>query len=358
MLRQVVESSSLEEYAARHKQFRSDLAAGLPTSENVLVYSVNRVLRERPTNKRRYVGGFADRMKGLISCYVFARLLDRMFFIDWDYPDYLASTLEPCSFDWRMENAQLNDLDRRYFDFTDQQREEAKQIVSDDIDSVRETFKQDRMLFCFGNNYLYYEFMRHTELIRTAFSYSEKENITNVNIFQKSFSDLFRLNRKCPAMRRLDEFHDWKSRLDLEFVVGVQFRTGGDGKWKDPSIDSLKNCAAVEEAVRLTVSQFPLGKTGIFVTSDSEAARRDLNARLSGDFPVKTFDVEIAHLDRSPAEEAKSAQAQVIIENTVLSECDKVVTGRGGFGVIAAMRSGKLPVRYYDVVKQAGDPNS
>jgi FkbM family methyltransferase len=138
----------------------------------------------------------------------------------------------------------------------------------------------------------------------------------------------------------LDEFLAWQAKRPR--VIGIQIRTGGDGDWWDPVILSESEWEDVCRAILERLRRGHAG-TGVFIATDSARFKVLLKQAISPEFPVWTLDGSILHLDRSDARELSHGSDLVVLENTILSRCHEVLTGKGGFGTVAAWRSGRAP---------------
>lgn len=302
-----------------------------------LVYSTKRIIRD----KRTYVGGFADRMKGVVSTYLLAKLSGRQFFLDWEWPTSIDHILAPSQVSWRMPTGVMDSKSNSVFDLIDAQASDAKlATISEGGDALNEYFNYSDVVTVYCNGYLFADLSKHAG---TLTSYSVDMRTAPV-CFKSVFDALFVFQPSGRSEIQYEEFVAFKRGVD--FLYGAQFRTGGSGSWKDPELDAPQNCVLMAKQIIERAEKRNQENIGVFLTTDSQLVKTIMKECLPANIRLFYYNDEPAHLDRSEFSEAKRISDQLVVENTALSECDEIFIGKGAFGRIAAYRAGRNAIRY------------
>jgi hypothetical protein len=297
-------------------------------------------------DQRVPVGGFADRIKGICFGFLVAAAAGRPFFIDWRMPTPLLNTYKPASLDWRPAPALLAQRQgARHCDWVDNGFTDAVVEAMERDQAEADLFQNAPLVFYFGNLFRPHHLSHPNVSARLAalgFDLSDPHLLLG-----QVFRRLLRFSAEGLASEKAAAFETFKAQHPK--VLGVQFRTGGDGSWEDPQMDKGAHAALMAEAAMLRGSAMGEG-TAFFVTTDSVVARDELVSRLQGAGAVFTFDVEPMHVDRSSADHAARLADFVPAEFHALTLCDDVVHGAGGFGLVASWAAGRHPVYYRSLV--------
>ena len=305
-------------------------------SDKCLVYSTRRVVR----GKRTYVGGFADRIKGVITTYLLAVMTGRRFRMNWEWPASLDTVLAPADYDWRLAEPWVEE-DSVVFDLID------AQVTPEKLTPMRtggaalnEYLADAERVTVFCNGFFYRDLRACTvELEQHGVDMS-----STPAAFRSCFDTLFRFRPMGDNIERYMRFRRFRESVPV--VYGAQFRTGGKGDWKDPMLDRPENVTLLAgQLLQHARAHHPDG-FGIFLTTDSQEAKQRLQDALPADIPLFFYEDEPAHLDRSPEPEARRVSDQLVVEHTALSECEMIFVGKGAFGRTAAYRAGKQPIIY------------
>lgn len=297
-------------------------------------------------SNKKWVGGFADRLKGMLSAFLLAIVTNRKFFADWKTPTVLSEHLAPSAFDWRLvENINNND----------------KPLIIDAIDSKNyHTFVLEYLkgahnaeildgytdVVVHSNMINFYDVLANRDLLsQSLFGRALMLRESNIGMERTVaeltvllFGSLFRYMPLPEFERRWADF-EVKRRLGPP-VIGVHFRTGGDNRWWDPQMDKLENIPLVSAAVRRTSEDCFGGKAQVLITSDSENARKLLLETISKTSPCYSYDGNIAHYERSSSIAQDEFQF-LLFEFLCLSRCDFVIHGAGEYALTAAKVGGK-----------------
>ena len=335
---------SWDTYLAAHATAVKRMEQGFEPGR-VIVFSVDRFVNET----RVPVGGFADRLKGICYSYLIALATDRAFFIDWRRPTPLANTYLKPTIQWEASDAMIAarpqgvKCDWIDYGFSD---ELAAAIEAGRLEE--DYFLNHDLVTMWANQF------RPRHLANSPYAARLRDlgfNLDdNAQLLSQVFQRLFAFHPTGPASAKFAEFLAFCGRHPR--VLGVQFRTGGEGGWSDPVMDNHSSASLMAAAAIKKAGQTP-GTTGFFVTTDSVQARDDIVGALQAHGEVFTFNVAPTHVDNSPDAEAATLADFVSAEFHALAMCHDVVNGNGGFGLIACWVSGKLPTHYRSLIEQA-----
>lgn len=309
-----------------------------------LIYTTKRLVG----GQLKPVGGFADRIKGLIFCYIASLICERRFLVDWGGEAPITDWFKPNEINWYLpedEAASLR-LESPVIDLVDKKfTPRLKAQLSASSESWVNLFGHSSCVFVNANGF-------DASLISQASAYLPIEvpsDESSIGLFAWAFNRLFSYHPQGPQWPRYQEFLSLKNVND--FVVGIQFRTGGGGAWTDPVLDKIENAENIADSAIHFGHSLLRGSgsanIGYFVTSDSIEARERIVDRLPKSSDVLFYDDDPVHIDRSASPTMRNGAAQVVLEHSVLSECDGIVFGRGAFGRVAAWRSNIPYKRYY-----------
>jgi len=318
--------------SSNHEIFHNSLLSILHSNSvksKSIIFSTNRV----KNGKRRATGGFADRFKGLASAILWSIGANRSFKLDWTHPfqldqiydfpfDQIENKGEFCTIDL-IDNNRVNNLptimEKGILSFTPDDDE----ILFHSNSVIMELLKLEEIREKFPNVDLEMEGqpgqIGHQELMSSILSIfrilpNEKESI-----FLSSFITL---------------------KQDFPSTIGLQFRTGGEGEWKDPQWGNPEDIHRLVEEI---ASKLPEenGKSLLYLATDSKKAKEILLEISHPRFRLLCSNGPIAHMDRSSGEMAIQGSRFAIIENHLLSHCDKIYTVHGGFARLAGSRANK-----------------
>lgn len=317
-----------------------------------IVFSANKIVAE----KRQNVGGFADRLKGAVTCYIFSILSGREFFIDWDHPIDISRLFTPNTVPWKLAGRNISGGDHvKILDFIDpalrpRQNANLDRFLKDleDKAGFAEEFKAFDIIKVHANFFDVSYFSRfEAELMREL----DIHTFSNEAVFQACFERIFKFS--CPGEIEPEFELFRKFRRKKRKLIGVQFRTGGNGSWADPDLDRPENVRRAAQALRKKHLGFFKRKPAIFFTSDDPAVKAIFMAEMEREFRIFSFDGEPVHFERSGRSEDR-ALSMIALEYTCLSLCDDIIVGHGGFGVTAGYSRGIAPQRYWEILDPTG----
>lgn len=329
---------SYDDYVRSQHRAINELVNGNELSRPVLMFSTERKINHQEMN----VGGFADRIKGALSGYLFGLLTNRSYFIRWERPIPLRRDFKQRKLLWQItpdvERA-LAKLEMNTVDLIDIELDGARRSSFEQQLHSLAFLPKDRHVRLHTNSFMFNQMIvgGHGQELAAMGVEMTKESLC----FQSCFNRLFEYNPDGSTAIRYQRFMSWKGRQSQ--VVGLQIRTGGDGDWNDPEMFSKLRWEIAAEAVENFVRLNRLGNVGVFITTDSDEIKSKIAERLSRKLDVFYFLDRALHLERSAENETRERAPVVALENSLLSECDFIVVGKGGFGTIAAWRKGRDP---------------
>lgn len=287
---------------------------------------------------RGFVGGYADRLKGVVFTYALSVILNRRFLIDWhDYGSVkIQNWLEPNVINWIPFDLFYNSKDVNRFDLIDFKFKSAAEFD----EFISQLLLCDSEFIVINANSLNYDFLKDSNFVKKdIFSYL----ITVQNFVSYVFNLLFD-SSKLLNCNEFTNFQNFKS--GNQFIVGIQFRTGGDGDWIDPKLGDVNDVEMIGHSV---INKFKNNKFSCYITSDSKVARRNLfDFFKNKNIECFYYDFDPVHIERSK-DLLDEQLRQVLLDHITLSKCDSIVIGRGQFGLTAAYVGNKPAINFYHV---------
>lgn len=99
-----------------------------------LIYSTHRYWK----GERAHVGGFADRLKGIIFAYFLAKITNRDFYIEWKDPFEIESIFRPNGVDWR--SGCIDTSNAKIVDMIDSNMNQKRELISLGAGEVEKIF--------------------------------------------------------------------------------------------------------------------------------------------------------------------------------------------------------------------------
>ena len=224
-----------------HEIFHDSLLSILNSNSDKsksIIFSTNRIIN----GKRRATGGFADRFKGLASAILWSIGAGRSFKLDWTHPFNLDQIYDfPFA---RVENKG----ELRTLDLIDKNRIENLPIISEK-GILSFTPEDDDIIFHSNNPMI--ELLKIND-IREKFpdvdfdQEGQPGQIGNRELMSSILS-IFKLLPDEKETNFLSSFI--KLKQDFQTTVGLQFRTGGDGEWRDPDWGDPKDISRLIEEI-------------------------------------------------------------------------------------------------------------
>jgi hypothetical protein len=333
------------EYLAFHRETTARLASGTaPADLRFLVYSTQS-LSTAPDGRvhRNIVGGFADRLKGVVSAFYLAAATGRYLMIDWLDPLPLETDLSPVpsGLDWRarFEGLPLDADDVQPFHMIDTHFEPYREVIGGgDIEAIWGKWRCPVV----NINQMAIDIAKNPRYAADIGSFLEAP-VSERELFYQACRLLFIYDPKSAQVRRA--YDELATRLSAKpYRLGLQFRTGGDGDWPDPRLDAVENYRLLMAAAEKKLAERGTD-AAVFVTTDSARVKRQIIDEYGARLDIVSLDVPPVHYERS-GEAAAIGASFMIAENTLLGLCDEVLCGAGGFGIVGAWR-GNRPVAHY-----------
>ena len=290
-------------------------------------------------NKRRSVGGFADRIKGITTVMMLAIATGRRFEIDWREPFQLEEIFLPNDYDWRVRDktaeAERICLIDNYFPL-----EIRDSLETQDAAEVIGIKGEVCEIYC----NIYSSSCLKNKISYDSYGLDINFDKVDQSLMAGAMMSLFTYKPNMIESAIITNFLDFLSMFDDS--IAIQFRTGGDGDWEDPDVDSKENVKHLIDQTK-EIKESSGIRPCVFFASDSKKLKREILDEYTGDLGIFSIGIPITHLDRSKGKGRVSGSRFAIMENYLLSFCNHILTGRGAFAVIAANRKFEWPWRYH-----------
>ncbi len=313
------------------------------TPADTITFSVNRF----ENGRRVPVGGFADRLKGLIGCYWLAVLLNKRFAIDWTYPDCLSSyyDLSPSAHfaadneDYSAADPCINLIDGNYSSNPINVENTLKSCRNiSDLTDLAKAVAGRRI----STNSLMLDILRNDTLL-AALNAGGVRISDMTDFIAKAYSRL--LCFKESVFAEDDEFRAFQKYVSnsQKPLLGLHFRIGGDSvSWSDPQLDDRSSVEAFcERALSHLAADYD-----IYLASDSPALKQQLlQVVYEKQLRIFSFKKDVNHMDRSVGHSSSAT----VMEFECLRRCSRIIHGAGGFSIMAAY-SARIPSIHYKQV--------
>ena len=297
-------------------------SANLTTNENsrLLVYSTRR--HSRYENYSMLIGGLADRLKGIISAYLFSIYTNRAFAIEWFSPCPLEPSLTHALCDWRTSTWSTplrNPKAVRHLDLIDQV-------------GLFETISPEEIVELLSENeqvvYINTNIFSHT-LCNKMFP-----NFNTNEVFKAAFDSLFQFNVPHQFLELLQDVHNHSGNL-----IGVHWRTGGGNGWDDPHMGEWSKADEAIEFALEKAKEKGLDNPVVYFATDSDKAKSKVLEREWKNKIIMATQ-EVGHIDKV-GDNARDSFDYALTEFMILSKCDLIFGGAGQYWLSAALVGGK-----------------
>lgn len=297
--------------------------------------------------KAVYVGGLADRLKGVCFCYLLSSVLKRSFFIDWQEPFPLEEVLSPNKVNWIIDRKKINTKNTVVVNLIDKKfTEDIKYILKTDPKKFVDTLGNPENISILCNSFPGNVVSDLYSSLKTL-----EEPINCDDHFFEIFHTLFQYRFENKAEQRKSDFIYFKRKYKM--IIGAQFRAGKTNKlWKDPYMDNPNNAKYLFKAIKNTAKKIGITEYGVFLTTDNPTVKLSAT-KIFKEKNIFYFNDEPVHFERSKSSGKNSdidLHKQVLLEFYLLSQCDHIICGVGGFGVTAALSGSKQYTRYWECI--------
>jgi hypothetical protein len=283
------------------------------------------------------MGGFADRLCGIVGACLFAILTNRALIIEWKTPGKLSKTLVPNTINWTFNPYEIIPYASigGVFDLMDAYDANKNAVRSKDIEA--ELFK-DMPYVILYNNADYIEDLMANPHYKEMLSGLTQAPDPRAALYSMLYSNLFSLQvPQAYFDRELGELLETVKRC---YTVGIHLRIGGDGDWVDPELLPPDKFSDFLDAAYSIVSHRDDDNWAVYLATDSQKLKDKIMAdhaeRFEGRLLCSTS--PIMHIDRQRTKLDMMAFGQIIAisEHFLLSNCDLVLSGPGRYAKTAA----------------------
>jgi hypothetical protein len=292
--------------------------------------------------KRPYCGGWADRLRGLMSAYIWAIFTKREFLIDMDYPCSLSLMLEPNFVKWNkpikcydyFNNTIINQKEPFTSVRLDKVSNKIFYLLLRDID-IFEYYKEANLITVRNNLDWIYAFSFNKHLNHSIYEFGYKpSNFRLYYFFRKFYNNLFKLTPK--LQESYDKFIKQAKPDNQTKLICAQIRIGGvrPNVAFDQQFISRNNSKLFWKFIRdnfLNIN--PNQKYKVFVTTDTESVEEESIQEFGKNNIVK-IDGPFIHIDREEVGNISDCSKieKIILDFHAIQLCDSVVISQSGFG--------------------------
>lgn len=323
----------------RFDDYVSRLGLSPGTARGFIAYTTDSFRGEDGT-RGGYIGGLADRIKGLITAFLIAVATDRIFIADWTRPFPLEPILQPARWDWRPTT---------WFEY----------MKVPDAILLLHMIGRSNELDAYDVEGIEEHVLRRIEVVHfnlNGFSSGLASRLfpesSPWTTFRRAFETLFELHVP-PPFKAMWEGIDQTRRT--KGLVGVHLRTGAGNGWEDPVLADWREHAPLLRFAFEEAAKRGYGDAAFYFASDNKQAKEAVRATDWG-HTVICSDAPIRHIDRA-FKGNRASFDYAIVEFMLLSTCDLVVGGPGGFWSAAALVGGREAIGY-EVREPAQEPVS
>ena len=281
-------------------------------------------------------GGWADRQKGILSAFVLAQAMGRLFRIKLTKPCALEDHLEPKSIDWRIKPGELNGLSKTNIRILDFAAHKLRKLMTKmDLEAK---YPQD--IIYFTSNMEYTQYILQNDKYKERTQWMKKYNVRElyVTLLNEMFQFTPDLENKYVNFTSAIPRDKGSKLLCAQVRMGKNPTNPNDSQ----AISTVKSVEAVWTFIK---GMGDMKKDKVFVTSDSEEIRQ-MAKKL---FPSNIMDTtgRVLHVERYfKPEGVCGGVAKVLLDQRILSTCDSLIISRSGFGMIASWMRGKVDHLY------------
>jgi hypothetical protein len=276
--------------------------------------------------------GMGDRIRGIVTTFLQAVLTNRAFLIDHTFPVQLSEFFEFAnpSLSWEYNASMTEGMNK------------SEEWLRNDL-KIGYRYRTENFHETLSAQVHKIHTNLPIQMYLTWNPHLEKE-IRKYRLDKINYIDLpgciqqYLLKPKGDLQKAMGEMKE--KYLDKNYVIGIQIRTGGEGKWVDEpgrvprsALDYFWKCAETIE--NSTTGDLPVKW---FLTTDSDYVRK---YSLST-FGNKVFEVagNVVHVDKlKEGEDAKQGVLKTLVDMLTLAEADKLIISRSNFAEVAALRN-------------------
>jgi hypothetical protein len=292
--------------------------------------------------KRPFCGGWADRLRGLMSAYIWAIFTKREFLIDMDYPCSLSLMLEPNFVKWNkpikcydyFNNTIINQKEPFTSVRLDKVSNKNFYLLLRDID-IFEYYKEANLITIRNNLDWIYAFSFNKHLNHSIYEFGYKpSNFRLYYFFRKFYNNLFKLTPK--LQESYEKFIKQAKPDNQTKLICAQVRIGGirPNVAFDQQFTSRNNSKLFWKFIRENFLNInPKQKYKIFITTDTESVEEESIQEFGRNNVVK-IDGPFVHIDREEVGNISDCSKieKIILDFHAIQLCDSVVISQSGFG--------------------------
>ena len=307
--------------------------------------------------KPRECGGWADRLKGILSTYALAMLLNRTFVIESTHPCELSQMLAPNKVNWLHNNLNNHsssfDLDLNY------KLEMFEHYASADVLAEFKQLDKFKVINIY-TGMRFSDAFAWNPLLRERIAelgIDKAEQFTLYHQMYKWYGELFKL---APGV--VDKYDRLYARVKPKrdtFLICLQIRVGQQTNQANrPDARFMSGKGELEKFWTLLDTEFvsKMGRSDnyrIFVTSDHDDVKWEAEKLFGKEKIVYNADSSV-HIDRDISDKQSNCEKvdSVAVEFHLMSSCDAMLVSHSGYGILAAWNRPNKEKNLYILTKR------
>ena len=280
-------------------------------------------------------GGWADRLKGIMSAYMWSLFTKRKFLIDIQHPCDLTNMLEVNELDWNSSIRCLDELEIVYLNKVS--NSQFHQLLQyNDI----KTYKPHADVIVIRNNLDWiksfsYNKNLYNDIMQLGYT---PERFKLAYLFRELYSKLFKLTPR--LMKKYNEFQQRAKPNNQTKLICAQVRIGG----KRPNVEFDKqftdrnNSNLYWEFIKNNFLKNLSSDYRIFVTTDTESVEKEAVIEF-GNYTIVGNSGPFTHMDREQIISKSNCERveRAILDFHSLQLCDMAVISKSGFGMLGIL---------------------
>jgi hypothetical protein len=271
--------------------------------------------------KNKIIGGFGDRIVGLISCKLIANLLKKDFYILWTKEE-IREYIDYSKYDFEKINIHLTS--NKVYDYIDNQQGLKNHLLTSTKlfeDPINKFYLNQEISQYFYKN----ELFKHNDYFKDIYS-----------MYKELYTDILK-----PTDKMISIVNNLIPTTPIK-IVGIQIRTGdiyivnnnndtGYSVIKDPEIEINKILSFIKQDIDTVYNYYK-----VFITSDYEIY--DLASQIWNKDKIIYFNQKVSHIDHLSLNDEFS---KVFVDNYILSQkTDRLYISKySNYGRVAALSS-------------------
>ena len=276
-------------------------------------------------SKGNYLGGYGDRIVGLVTIKLLSKKLNRKFYILWE-KENIKEYIDYSKYDFSLIDFNENKTKIGYYNLIDKQKELKPYLMTKHINTSNKLFPYDLTVFNVNTEIAQYLYIRQE---------FRKDYYNDIfSIYKNLYNDIL-----IPKKSILHMVHHILEKSKLDKIIGIQIRAGDIWLKIGPynPIKSSSKIVEILENIKKHILLLNLSKYMIFITSDYPKIKK-LSQSIFGKDNILYYDIPIIHLDRHNNKNS-CHMSKIFIDNYILSQKTDIlyISKMSNFGRVSAL---------------------